>query len=140
MRYKIFLDASCLIAALGSNSGGSSRLIYLVSQTKHTMLTSEIAIDEAKRHLKNVDSSNRKLFLLVSRHNIKVTGAPSLSQVEKCYKYTPDKDDAHLIASCFTYGCSFLVSLDKRHVLAITKKIRKPRIMSPGELVKFLQK
>jgi len=135
MRYKVFFDASCLLAALGSQRGGSYKLLMLIASTKHQVLTSEIATDEAKRHLKKIKSTNRKFSLLLKKFDIKVTDAPKLSLVEKYFKHTPDKQDAHLIASCFTHGCTHLVSLDKKHILSIAGRIKKLKVLSPGELI-----
>jgi len=140
MKHKVFFDASCILAALGSDNGGSFKLMRVLSESKHSIYTSEIALDEARRHLTKIKSSKRALSLLTKKFKIVIIPAPKLQEVERCYKYTKDPDDAYLIASCFLKDCSHLVSLDKKHVLPVSAEVKRPKILTPGSFLRSLSK
>ena len=139
MKVKVFLDASCLMAALGSSKGGSHKLLEIMRESKHILYTSEIAIEETKRHIDRVRSTKGKLAIMVRRYKVEVLDAPNINDVEKCYKLVIDKEDAYLIASSYVCDCHYLVSLDKRHVLTLTNKVKRPKIVSPKEMIEILE-
>lgn len=138
MRYKIFFDASCIMASLGSPNGGSSKLLNVLLDSKHFIYTSEIALDEVRSHIVKIGSNNRKLSILIKKYKVRIIPAPKVTEVKRCYKYTNDPDDAYLIASCFLKDCSHLISLDKKHILSISERIKRPKILSPGGMIKIL--
>ena len=139
MKVKVFLDASCLMAALGSSKGGSHKLLEIIKESKHILYTSEIAIEETKRHVDRVGSTKGKLAIMIRRYKVEVLDAPDINEVENCYKLVTDKEDAYLIASSYICDCHYLVSLDKRHVLSLTNKVRRPKIVSPREMIEIIK-
>lgn len=61
---------------------------------------------------------------------------------ECCPKFSKiviDAGDAHVLASCRETKAQFLVTLDKKHLLILGKKIKWTKIVSPGELIELGQ-
>lgn len=50
-----------------------------------------------------------------------------------------DQGDSHVLASALELDVDYLVSLDKKHILALKNKIKKFAIASPKELIEKLQ-
>lgn len=50
-----------------------------------------------------------------------------------------DYDDAHVLASCDELESNYLVTLDKKHLLAISGKIKDFKIVSPAQLILLFQ-
>lgn len=96
-------------------------------------VTSEIVLDEARIHAKRIRLSSGSLEKKVFDH-LKVCRAPK--SVDKKYsKLVTDIGDIHLFTSSEKLKADYLVSLDKKHVLSLNKKIRKFKIVSPGDLI-----
>ncbi len=138
MRCKILFDASCVLAALGSSRGGSFRLLNLIKKSKHTLFLSEISVEEVKRHLGIINSTKRELLELIDKYIDEVVEAPTLKEIKSCRGQFADEDDLYLLATAQKIDAHFLVSLDKKHVLSQSKKIKRPKITSPGETLKTL--
>ena len=60
--------------------------------------------------------------------------------VKKYKSIVTDFDDAHLIASAQELKVDYLVSLDKKHILALKRKFKVAKIVNPGELIEILKK
>lgn len=50
-----------------------------------------------------------------------------------------NQGDSHVLASALELDVDYLVSLDKKHILALKGKIKKFAIVSPKELIEKLQ-
>lgn len=138
MRYKILIDASCILAALGSPKGGSAKLLSLLEKKKHEVFCSEISIDEARNHLGNVKSTKRQLTQFLEKYVDEVVEPSTKVEIVKCEGSFEDLDDLYLMATARKIDANILVSLDRRHILSQSRKIKKPKILSPGELIKML--
>lgn len=138
MRHRILIDASCILTALGSPNGGSAKLLNLLLKKKHRVFCSEISVDEARNHLRNVRSTRRKLILLLEKYINEIIEPPTKEEIVRCEGTFEDLDDLYLMATAKKINASLLVSLDKRHILSQSKIIKKPKILSPGELIKIL--
>lgn len=125
-RRKILFNASVIIAGHHSLGGGSAKLLSWAKSKKIDGIISETIQDEVKRHIEKCPD----IFKTVAP-------APNLALVKKYQKIVTDPGDAHLFATASETKADFLVSLDKKHVLALQGKIKKPKIVSPGELIEI---
>lgn len=126
-RKKVLFNASVIIAGHYSPNGGSGKLLGWVKSEKIEGIISETILDEVKRHIEKCPD----IFKTVSP-------APNLISVKKYQKIVTDPGDAHLFTTAQETKADFLVSLDKKHVLILKDKIKKPKIVSPGELIESL--
>ena len=133
----VFFNASVVLAALRSKSGGSAKLINWGSQGRINGVISEIVLDEIRRHLSKIKVSRRHLRNCLLAFN-KIYPAPGLKSVDKLSKTVADPGDAHLLASCQDIKADYLVSLDKKHILSLKTRVKRPRIVNPKELIERL--
>lgn len=131
---KVFFNASVVLAGLRSPSGGSAKILNWVEEKKIRGFVSEVVLDEILRHVIKVGLTQRKVAKKLKKMLVEVVSAPK----ELGGKYTrlvKDFGDVHLLVSAESLGVDYLVSLDKKHVLSLAKKIKRFRIVSPGELI-----
>lgn len=135
---RVYFVASVIIAALLSPTGGSSLLIEYVKKGRITGITSQTVIAEVlddevrkkiKRSKEEIEQFITQSKLMVREHITAEETAP--------YKNKIDIEDSHLNAGATSTKCSFLVSLDKKHILNenIRKIFLSLRIVSPKELL-----
>jgi putative PIN family toxin of toxin-antitoxin system len=137
---KVLFNASVILAALHSPRGGSGLLLKWAKQGKLEAFASEVILDETIRNL-----SKLKVTKKVFKKNLKGVFTDILPPPDKknVYKYRKDiKDigDAHLFATADEVKADFLVSLDKKHVLSLKNRFKKPKIVNPEELIMILRK
>lgn len=134
----VFFNASVLLAGLNSPSGGSAKLLKWVKQKKISGIISEIVLDEAIRHAEKIKhqkgEAQKKIVDIFSQ----VAPPPRLSSVEKFKEVVIDYGDAHILASCYEEKVDYLVTLDKKHLLSLSKKIKSFKIVSPKQLIEKL--
>lgn len=73
----------------------------------------------------------RKLFLIFDS----IKKAPDENLVKKFSNIVIDLGDSHVLASSIEAKADFLVTLDKKHLLILAKKIKGLKIVSPKELI-----
>ena len=129
-----FIDASVILAALGSKSGGSSQVLKLVRKRKIDGVTSQAVVEEVFRNANKIKITESEVSRLISSSSLKVIPAPISEEVEKYLSVTVEKD-AHVVASAIKSKANIIITLDKKHLLS--KRIKGIHVVSPGE---FLQK
>jgi len=137
LRPKVFFNASVILAGLKSPKGGSGKLISLAGEKKIRGFISEIVFDEVKSHAGKVGFSRFEIKSEVDKTMLIGKYPPRLKT--KYRRLVKDEGDIHLFTSSEQLGVDYLVSLDKKHVLALSGKIRGFKIVSPGELLKLLE-
>lgn len=130
-----FIDASVILAALGSKSGGSNLILKLIRQKKIIGITSQAVLEEVLRNAYKIKVTDREVSCVVSDSLIKVISAPTSAEVEKYISYTAVKD-AHVLAAAKKSAAEVVITLDKKHLLS--KKIKGLSILTPGEFLKNL--
>lgn len=135
----VFFNTSVILAGLYSPGGGSAKLLRLVKKGLIKGVISEIVLDEIRRRAEKIgwknETAERQILLIFK----KILPPPELSAVKKWTKTVIDTGDAHVLASAQEVKASFLVSLDKKHLLVLKKKVKKLKIVSPGELIEVLK-
>jgi predicted nucleic acid-binding protein len=133
----LFFDSSCLIAAAGSPTGGSSLLLALCARGFLKGAVSHAVLAEAEG---NILSNLPPQALTRYRQEILpiplvVAPLPSTPEREAAAPITGEKD-AHVLASARSVGAQYLITLDKRLVSQITQAEDLPvRALSPGAFI-----
>lgn len=135
---RVFFDASVIIAALLSPTGGSSLLIKYLKKGKIIGVTSQTVVEEVleedkyyklKKSRKEIENFVAQSGLIVCENITAEEVVPYLSKV--------DVEDAHLLAGANLTRCTYLVSLDKKHIVRpdLQKRFLPLRIVFPKELL-----
>ena len=135
---RVFFDASVIIAALLSPTGGSSLLLQyiktgiIVGITSQTVLEEVLEEDKPKR----LKRSYEEIGKFIAQSGLLVRESITIKEIAP-YKDDIDEEDAHLFAGALLTKCSYLVSLDKKHVVRtdIRKKFLPLRIVTPKGLL-----
>ncbi len=134
----VFFNASVILAGLHSPSGGSGKLLSWVKKGKISGLISEIILDEVCRRAPKIKQTPQKAKTEVTKIFSKIAEAPEQSIISLFDKIVIDRGDSHVLASCSENEADYLVTLDKKHLLILRKKIRDFHIVSPKELIEKL--
>lgn len=112
----VFLDSSVLIAAAISSSGSARDLLNHGFRGEYELIISSDVIAECERNLQAKASAALPLFsafltLLPNRSE------PGKDQVIEAARFIEAKD-APIVAAAVAAGATYLVSYDRRHMLA----------------------
>ncbi len=115
---RVFLDATCWVAAAGSESGGSSAIIKLAQAFLLALVVSRAVLQEAERNIQNKmgASALQRFYLLLNTTEIEVCEQPTLEEEQQWAAFTADKD-RHVLAAAIKAKADVLVTLDRKHVL-----------------------
>lgn len=135
---KVFFDASILIAAMLSPTGGSSLLLEYTKVRKITGITSLTVVDEILEEdkSKKIKRSKEEIEQFIATTGLLVRERITPQDIAS-YQDMVDIEDAHLIAGAHLTKCGYLVTLDKKHLLRvdIKGKFLPLKIVSPKELL-----
>ena len=138
---RVFFDASVIIAALLSPSGGSAQLLKYIQLGKIAGITSQTVIEEILEEdkFKKIKKSQREIEQFIAKSNLIIRELITMDEITP-YQHQVDIEDAHLIAGANLTRCRHLVTLDKKHLLRpdIQKKFLPLKIVSPGQLLEEL--
>ncbi|MEK9147253.1 MAG: putative toxin-antitoxin system toxin component, PIN family [Patescibacteria group bacterium] len=138
---RFFVDASVLIAALLSPTGGSSQLLKYIASGKVIGITSQTVVEEILEENKfvKIKKSKEEIEKFIAESRLLIRKPITASEIEP-YQNLVDIEDAHLIAGTKLTKCEYLVTLDKKHLLRpdIQKKFLPIRIVSQGELLEII--
>jgi predicted nucleic acid-binding protein len=120
---RVFLDASCWVAAAGSPTGGSSRILELAQAGRIRIVTTRAVLWEAIRSTaENLgDEALRRLYRLLADVDPERVDDPSAEE-ERCWEELTDAEDLHVLAGAHKAAADVLVSLDRKHIL--TERVR----------------
>lgn len=139
---RVYFDASVIIAALLSPTGGSSELLELVSKGIIKGITSQTVIEEVLEEDKprKLKKSKEEIERFITASSLLVRKNVTSNEIAP-YEDLIDAEDAHLVAGAKLTRCSYLVSLDKKHLLKsdIKKKFLPLHIVSPKELLEEIE-
>lgn len=138
---KIFLDASVIISALFSLSGGSNKLIQFVKLGVVIGITSQNVIEEVERNCVKIGKSPKEIRQFINDNLILIRNIVSLSETKQ-YKNIVVEKDAHVVAGAKLTKCNFLVTLDQKHLLKqeVVGAAKPLKITTPKELLEELIK
>jgi predicted nucleic acid-binding protein len=130
---KIFLDASVILAGLGSFKASSYALLALGKQKKLLLIVSPTVIDEAKKRAYRVKRNANDVEDLMAWANVKITAIPTEKQIADASTVVVDPNDWHLLAACSQIKNITLITLDRKHLISKRDKISYPPILLPAE-------
>ena len=138
----LFFDASVLVAGAHSPRGGSALLLDACRLGGFTAQTTFLIIMEALHTLERVfpRRSLARFYTYLAEIDWKILPVPPAEELQE-YSSLIDPKDAHVLAAAVEGGSEFLLTLDRRHILACREAVEKAglsiRILRPGE---FIQK
>lgn len=135
---KVFFNASVILAGFASSNGGSALLLKWIKQKKIKGVISEVILEEVKRRAYKVNLTSEEAGTKTKSYFFQIIAAPPEKLIEKYSTKVIDAGDAHVLASSEEAKVNYLVSLDKKHILAIQKKINICKIVSPKQLLEKL--
>ena len=136
--FRVYFDASVIIAALLSPSGGSALLFQYLKLGKIRGFTSQTVIEEALEEdkPKKINKSKEEIEKFIAQSGLIVRESITVEEIAP-YKDLIDVEDVHLIAGANRTYCSHLITLDKKHLLKadIQQRFLPLKIVSPKELL-----
>lgn len=136
---KVFFDASVIIAAILSPTGGSSKLFKLAKNKILVAITSQTVIDEVIDHTEKIHKTSEEILWYIKESGLLVRERVTQAEIKKISGIV-DPDDAHLVVGARGAACHYLVTLDKKHLLRsdIQKYVAPQRIVNPKGLLEKL--
>lgn len=138
---RVYFDASVIIAALLSPTGGSRKLFGYVKLGRIVGITSQTAIEEvlAENRPKKLKKSKEEIEQFIAQSGLVVRESITAEEI-KPYQNLVDDTDAHLIAGANLTNCAYLTTLDKKHLLRvdIQRRFLPLKITAPKELLEEL--
>jgi predicted nucleic acid-binding protein len=133
----LFFDASCLIAAAGSPSGGSGFLLSLCAREYLRASVSQAILLEAERNIQaklGVGAINRfyNLLAIVPFWLASIPEKPELERFEQLV----NRKDVHVVAAAKAIDADFLLALDKALILEINRADLEIKALTPGRFIK----
>lgn len=134
---KIFLDASVIITAMLSQSGGSAKVIKLGQLGDWAQITSQTVIDEVYDHTQKINKTKDEINQFIKNNDILVRKRVTKLEAEYLAGLI-DSTDAHLIAGAKLTDCDYLITLDKKHLLKedIKNRFKPLKIINPEEVLR----
>lgn len=138
---RIYLDASVIIAAMLSPTGGSAKLIQFVRLGAVAGITSQTAIAEIEEHALKIDKTLTEIRQFIQDNKVVVREKISKAE-EEPYQGLVDKEDIHIVAGAKLTKCDYLVTLDKKHLLKdeVRKLVKPMKIVNTKEILFDLTK
>ena len=134
----VFFNASVVIAGILSPKGGSAKVINWVKRGEIHGIISEIIFNEVLRHSNKTNKSEEVLASEILKFNFMIVKAPSKLN-SKFEKMAVDSGDIHVLTSALETKSKYLVTLDAKHILSLSNKVKDFKIVTPGQLIKKLE-
>lgn len=133
----VFFDASCLIAAAGSPSGGSGLLLSLCAKGLIKGGVSQPVLLEAQRNIQTKlgDESLNTLYRFLTITLLVLASVPDRAELERLGLFVTLKD-VHVLAAAKIINADFLLTLDKKLNLQINQANLGIQAISPGDFIK----
>ena len=140
-RTTLFFDASVLVAGSHSEYGGSALLLDACSMAGFTAQTSFLVVLEALHSLE--ENFPQRSLDRFREYLVKVTWdllpVPSAATLDR-YASLIHPQDIHVLAAAAQGGSEFLLTLDRRHILAAVQPVQAAglaiRIRTPGDFIR----
>ncbi len=134
----LFLDASVLIAAAGSRTGGSALILELCRHRKAKAKTSHLVLLEAERNIRAKLGPDvlLRFYQEIVSIDIELVETPTPHEIA-AQRRIIDPKDAHVLAAAVKGDVAFLLTLDRKHFIS-PKVIQAGlpfQIMTPGDFL-----
>lgn len=138
-RTRVFLDASVLVAAARSPSGGSALALEVCGGRRFRGVVTTRVLLEARVNIADKFGAAElvRFYGQLAALEPEVVSAPSVASLAQAVALTSEKD-AHVLAAALACGASVLLTLDRRHLL--TPKVQSAglplQVAMPGEFLR----
>ena len=114
----VFLDASVMVAASRSPTGGSSVALEACSGRLYRAVMTRLVLQETMVNVttKFGEAELLRLYELLALANLDIVPPPTSASLDLCEPLTGPKD-AHVLAAALDCGARYLLTLDRRHLL-----------------------
>lgn len=136
---KVFFNASVIIAGLHTPQGGSGKLLLWTKEKKLIGMISETIFDEVLKHANKIVLNKEVIRKKVLELFPYIYQAPHKENVEKYHNLVTDRGDSHVLASSEELKVNYLVSLDRKHILILSDKVKTLKIVSPKQLIEKME-
>jgi predicted nucleic acid-binding protein len=136
----LFFDASVLVAGAHSARGGSALLLEACRLGGFTAQSSFLVMLEALHTLKRnfPERSQARFTAYLAAIDWELLPVPSERELEK-YASLIDAKDLHVLAAAVEGASQFLLTLDRRHILAAAEAVQAAglplEILRPGDFI-----
>lgn len=140
---QVFTDASVVVAATLSPTGGSALIFKLANKDKFQLVLTKSVFLEAHLILKNKyqprQLADLHRLLSVFKDSIKTT--PTTKEQELFSSFIDDPKDYHVLAGAVKHQVDFLLTFDRRHFM--TEKLQRANlsftINTPGQFLEYFR-
>lgn len=138
-RALVFLDASVMVAAARSPSGGSALAIEVCQGRRFKAAVSKLVLLEARVNIaeKFGEAELLRFYQQLASLDPEIAPAPSTGLLARCRPLVGEKD-AHVLAAALQCTASYLLTLDRRHLLtsAVLEAGLSVTVATPGDFLK----
>ena len=135
-RLRVFLDTSVLFAAALSPEGGSRMVLKLGESGLVDLLVGPTVLAELDDVVTRKAPGSRPLLaLLLDAARVDVGPAPSRKLLASARRLVTHRGDAAVLAEAHAARADWLLSHDKRHLLAAGAHVAALTIGTPGDLI-----
>lgn len=133
----IFFDASCLIAATGSPTGGSGFLLDLCARSLLQGIVTHVILLEAERNIeaKLTPEALGRYHALLRSIPFNVAPVPELAGDHPIRQAVTAKD-VHVVAAATAVGAPYLVTLDRGLIGHVNGAGLGIHALTPGDFIK----
>lgn len=139
---QLFLDSSVILAAIGSQTGGSSHLFFLQLTKKVKIVSSKLAMWEVEKNArKKFSEIHLERFFMLGKQILILPEYPNDKLIKKAEQIIVVKD-APILADSKSSKSDILVTLDKRDMLQpkVYKFMHPIKVMTPKEVIETFYK
>ena len=135
----LFFDASCLIAAAGSPSGGSGFLLSVCASGYLKAAVSQPVLLEAQWNIraKLEEEAVIRFHNLLALGSFSLASIPEKAELKRLEKLVNEKD-VHVVAAALEIRSPFLLTLDKGLALEVNRANLGIQAFLPGDFIKTM--
>lgn len=134
----LFIDASCLVAAAGSPTGGSARLLLLCRQGYLLGAVSASVVREAGRNVAVEFSADAGVRFERLLRETPLIMAPFSADDETRAAAIVGTKDGHVLAAALAAHAAYLITLDKRLATRVNQAGLAVEALSPGDFLQMV--
>jgi predicted nucleic acid-binding protein len=136
----LFIDASVLIAAAASPTGGSAAVLELGRRGHVHLWVSRQVLLEAEHNIRRKlpPDALLRFYQYVGTLPLQIVAAPTAEELAQAASIVAEKD-AHVLAAALKAHADALLTLDRKHLLApAVQEASACAIRTPGEFLQGL--
>ena len=132
----VFFDSSCIIAAIGSPTGGAA---FILSICRRRLLRGAVSDPVLEKVERNISKASRLHAIAAYRRLMITTPLAMASAIDETatafWSHHVGEKDAHVAAAAEAVSATNLLTLDKRLAAGIGRSGRAIQAVSPGEFI-----